>query len=62
MKANVGDKLIVEGTRGGDIRRAGIIVGVEHRDGTPPYRVRWLDNGRESLVFPGPDARVVVPS
>nr|SBO96077.1 hypothetical protein BN4615_P5593 [Nonomuraea gerenzanensis] len=32
---------------------------VEHADGSPPYLVRWLDTGRESLVFPGRDARVV---
>ncbi len=36
MKATVGDRLIVEGTYGGNPRREGFIVGVEHADGTPP--------------------------
>ncbi|GAA4039179.1 DUF1918 domain-containing protein [Nonomuraea soli] len=59
MKAAVGDKLVVEGTKGGNLRRTGLVIEVGHLDGSPPYRVRWLDDGRESLVFPGPDARVV---
>ena len=28
------------------------------QDGSPPYRVRWSDNGHESLFFPGPDAYI----
>jgi hypothetical protein len=24
--------------------------------GTPPYLVRWLDDGHEGLFFPGPGA------
>ncbi|GAA2216200.1 hypothetical protein GCM10009850_116690 [Nonomuraea monospora] len=59
MNATVGDRLIVEGTYGANARREGFVVGVEHADGSPPYLVRWLDNGRESLVYPGPDARIV---
>lgn len=62
MKAQVGDRLVLEGTHVGDHRRIGVVMGVEHTDGTPPYVVRWLDDGRESLVFPGPDARVEPPS
>ncbi|QYC40252.1 hypothetical protein Nocox_13175 [Nonomuraea coxensis DSM 45129] len=59
MKATVGDRLIVERTSGDQIRRKGVVVAVEHTDGSPPYLVRWLDTERESLVFPGPDARIV---
>jgi hypothetical protein len=59
MQATVGDRLVVEGTYGSGRRREGLVVGVDNPDGTPPYRVRWLDDGRESLVFPGPDARIV---
>ncbi|HEX4817391.1 DUF1918 domain-containing protein [Nonomuraea sp. NPDC049480] len=59
MKAAVGDRLIVEGTRGNSTRREGFILEVAHADGSPPYLVRWLDDGHESLVFPGPEARVV---
>lgn len=58
MKAQVGDKLICEGAHVGDRRRIGIVIELRHVDGTPPYLVRWLDDGQEALVFPGPDARV----
>jgi hypothetical protein len=57
MKARIGDRLVMEGTHVGDLRRVGEIVEVHHEDGAPPYRVRWPD-GHESLVFPGPDARI----
>jgi Domain of unknown function (DUF1918) len=50
--------LILEATRVGEHRRIGVITEVRHPDGTPPYLVRWLDRDHESLVFPGPDARV----
>jgi hypothetical protein len=58
MRAHVGDKLISEGTRVREARRVGLILELRHEDGAPPYVVRWLDNGRESLVYPGPDARI----
>jgi len=58
MKAQVGDHLIIEGTSLADRRRVGVIVGVDHADGTPPYLVRWVNDDHESLVFPGPAARV----
>lgn len=62
MKANVGDRLVLEGTHVGDRRRIGVVVGVRHEDGTPPYEVRWLDDGHEALVFPGSDARIEPPA
>ena len=58
VKAKVGDKLIEEGAHVGDHRRIGIITALRHNDGTPPYVVRWLDTGREGLVYPGPDAHL----
>jgi hypothetical protein len=57
MKARKGDRLVLHGTHVGDDRRVGIIVEIQHPDGTPPYRVRWPD-GHESFITPGPDARV----
>lgn len=36
MKASIGDRLIVEGTRPGTPRRDGRIVAVHHADGSPP--------------------------
>jgi hypothetical protein len=59
MHANVGDQLVVQGTRVGDARRVAVITEVPHSDHTPPYTVRWLDSGHEAMVFPGPDARVL---
>jgi hypothetical protein len=58
MRAKVGDRLVLEGTRVGDRRRRGVIVDVRNADGSPPYRVKWLDDGHEALVFPGADARI----
>ncbi|GIJ48105.1 hypothetical protein Val02_49910 [Virgisporangium aliadipatigenens] len=61
MLAHRGDRLILEGTHVGDRRRTGMIIELRGADGAPPYVVRWLDTDRESLVFPGPDARVEPP-
>ena len=58
MKASVGDRLVEQGLHVGDARRVGIITELRHGDGSPPYLVRWLDTGHESLVYPGPDARI----
>jgi hypothetical protein len=60
MKAKVGDRLIMEGAKVGDVRRIGVVLEVRHSDGTPPYLVRWLSDGHEALVFPGPDSRIEV--
>jgi hypothetical protein len=55
--ARVGDRLIVEG----DLDRAGLIIGIPHEDGSPPYIVRWLANGHIAMVSPGQFARIVAP-
>ncbi len=58
MKAKISDRLILEPTHPGSPRRVGVITGLHHEDGSPPYTVRWLDDGHETLVFPGPEGRV----
>ena len=58
MKAKVGDRLVIDGTNVGDRRRVGVVTGVAHPDGSPPYVVRWLADDHESVVFPGPTAHV----
>lgn len=58
MRAQIGDRLVLEGTHLGDARRVGIVIAMAHDDGSPPYEVRWLDTGRTSLIFPGPEARI----
>jgi uncharacterized protein DUF1918 len=60
MKAQTGDRLILAGPHVGDHQRVGVVIEVHGANGTPPYLVRWLDNGHESLCFPGPDARVEI--
>jgi hypothetical protein len=58
MKANNGDRLVLEGVHVGTPRRIGIVLEVKGTDGAPPYLVRWLDSGQETLCFPGSDAHV----
>ena len=58
MRAAVGDRLIVKGHRVGEHDRDAEILAVEGEGGAPPYLVRWEDDGREGLLFPGPDAVV----
>ncbi|MEV4346476.1 DUF1918 domain-containing protein [Actinoplanes sp. NPDC049596] len=58
MIARIGDRIVLEGTHLGDSRRIGVITAVGHADGGPPYEVRWLDDGRTTLIFPGAEARI----
>ena len=59
MEAQVGDRIIVEGSKVGQGRRDGEIVEVIDAPGPRHYRVRWSD-GHESIFFPSSDARGVV--
>ncbi|WP_405953788.1 pyridoxamine 5'-phosphate oxidase family protein [Streptomyces phaeochromogenes] len=58
MRAQLGDRLVVESPATSAPRRDGEIVGLHHADGTPPYDVRWSDTDEVTLVFPGPDAHI----
>jgi Domain of unknown function (DUF1918) len=55
MRASVGDWLIPEGDPG----RSGLVIGLQHADGSPPYVIRWQSGGHIALVFPGPYDRIV---
>lgn len=57
MHAAVGDRLHVHGKNVGNPDQLGEIIEVRGDDGAPPYMVRYPD-GREALVFPGPDCVV----
>jgi hypothetical protein len=59
MNAQAGDWLVVKSRSDSHHERRAAILTSEPPDGRPPYLVRWLDTGREALVFPGPDAHVV---
>ena len=61
MKAQVGDRLVVQGTHLDDPVREGEILEVHGVDSEGPFLVRWDDNGHESLFFPGPGAHVAAP-
>lgn len=59
MRAQPGDRIVLAGGHVGELVRDGEIIEVRGADGAPPYVVRWSD-GREVLVFPGPDAELRV--
>ena len=57
MEAAVGDRIVVAAADLSGHMRDGEIIKVGSH-GAPPYLVRWSDDGRETLFFPGPDAHV----
>jgi hypothetical protein len=61
MNAQVGDQIVLERTHLDEARRVGVVVAVAHSDGSPPYQVRWLEDGRTTLIFPGAEARIEPP-
>jgi hypothetical protein len=58
MQANIGDTIVMSIGGGQGDEHRGEIVEVRGESGQPPYVVRFAD-GRETLVFPGPDCTVV---
>ena len=59
MRAKPGDWLVVETSTLDRPGVRGVIEEVLSDTGEPPYRVRWTYDDHMSLVFPGPDARVL---
>ena len=47
MRATKGDWLVVESSVLDRPSRKGLILDAEGPDGTPPFLVRWTDNGHE---------------
>jgi hypothetical protein len=58
MFARTGDRIEVLSIHPDGPIRDAVVLAVDHEDGSPPYRVRWFDTGRETLLFPEPDAYV----
>jgi Domain of unknown function (DUF1918) len=58
MTAQPGDRLVVHGHHLGEAERDAEIIEVLGANGDPPFRVRWSEDGHESLFFPGSDASV----
>ena len=57
MRAVPGDRLIVDG----DPERMGVVIGVPHPDGSPPYVVKWCRTGHVALVFPDSYSSLLPP-
>jgi len=55
MDVDVGDQITVQGHRVGQSERHGKILEVRRTDGEFSYRIRWDDDGHESILFPGSD-------
>lgn len=53
MKAQPGDWLVVKSTVIDRPEQRARVLEVHSADGSPPYRVKWLHDDHESLVFPG---------
>lgn len=58
MKAETGDRIVIKGHYIGQPDRDCEVLEVRGTNGEPPYLVRWEDDGREGLFFPGSDAVV----
>lgn len=61
MFARKGDRLVVNSRHVSGPVRDAEVLDVPHSDGSPPYRVRWSDDGHETLFFPGSDAHIEHP-
>jgi len=59
MRAKPGDWLVVKSRADNRHAREAEVLEVHGANAAPPYLVRWLDGGREALVFPGPDAQIM---
>jgi Domain of unknown function (DUF1918) len=62
VHGSVGDELVVDTMHLGEPARRGEILEVIGTGDGIHYRVRWNDNGHESLFYPGTTSHVVHPS
>lgn len=58
LRATPGDRLVIKSHHTGELERDAEILEVLGEDGSPPYVVRWSDDGHVSETFPGSDAYV----
>jgi hypothetical protein len=61
MQATTGDRICIHGNIVGHPDKNGEIVEVHGDEGTPPYLVKF-DDGKTSLIYPGPDAVIEPPA
>ncbi|MGD0881225.1 MAG: DUF1918 domain-containing protein [Acidimicrobiales bacterium] len=55
MRAQVGDQLVRQGRLTGLAEVVGAVIEVTSEDGSPPYVVKFYEDGTEQLVSPDPD-------
>ncbi|MGH1525620.1 DUF1918 domain-containing protein [Leifsonia sp. L25] len=58
MQAHAGDFLVIASSRLEEPARVGYIEEVHGENGAPPYVVKWEEDGRTTIVFPGSDAHI----
>jgi hypothetical protein len=58
MNARPGDRIVIGAAAPHGRHHVGVVTAVGRADGGPPYRVRWLDHGHETLLFPSRETRV----
>jgi len=61
INAREGDWLMLPPAPGEGHGRRGQILALMHPDGSPPFRVQWLEDEHVSVVFPPPGAHVEPP-
>ena len=60
MKAEVGDRIVVESEKAAQPSRSGIIEEILDRD-PPRFRIRW-DDGHTSILTPSAGAATTMPA
>ena len=58
LTARVGDRLVIQPHHIGEPERDAEVLEAHGPGGGAPFLVRWTDNGRTSLFYPGSDARI----
>lgn len=61
MHANVGDEIVVDPVHVGQPTRRGEILEVLLKNDVTHYRVRWDDNGHETIFYPGSTTHALHP-
>ncbi|HET9648408.1 MAG TPA: DUF1918 domain-containing protein [Microlunatus sp.] len=57
MRASVGDRLHFQSNTVGTPEHSALVIETRGEAGAPPYYIRY-DDGRETVVYPGPDCRI----
>lgn len=59
MHAEAGDWLLVRTRGAGESHGRRAVVLATAADGSPPYKVRWLDTEHEALIFPDAETEII---